>query len=48
LNKKKGEANDASIESNFAAAASLTSNLVQESNAELAEAENYTSKVAKA
>jgi len=49
MNKKKPEANDKNIaSSSFAAAASLTSNLVQESNAELAESENYTSKIAKA
>ena len=49
MNKKKPEANDHSIaSSSFAAAASLTSGLVQESNAELAESENYTSKIAKA
>jgi len=49
LNKKKPEANDKNIaSSSFAAAASLTSNLMAESNAELAESENYTSKIAKA
>ena len=49
MTKKKPEANDKNIaSSSFAAAASLTSNLVQESNAELAESENYTSKIAKA
>jgi phosphoribosylanthranilate isomerase len=49
MNQRRPEANDKNIaSSSFAAAASLTSNLVQESNAELAESENYTSKTAKA
>ena len=48
LNSKKPEITDSNTSSSsFAAAASLTSNLVEESNAELAESEKYTSKIAK-